>query len=161
MSTLPPTPLQRLAQSRSRLSLALHNLHATQGTASQTAASSGLSGLFDVLGSEPGVRVLVAALGDWWKSQSWQQSATLAADAAKQLLRPMAQRHPLGLAASAFAVGAALVLLKPWRWVSVPTLAAGLLPPLLIKILAQMPPTTWSDLLHHWLQAQSQANPTP
>lgn len=71
---------------------------------------------------------------------------------AKATVAPMAQKHPWGLVASAFVVGGALVLMRPWRWVSGPALVARLLP------LPPPPLTTtprsgkWTDLILPLLQ---------
>lgn len=51
------------------------------------------------------------------RRSTWPPVAALAADAGDSLLRPMARQHPFALAATAMAGGAALVALKPWRFV--------------------------------------------
>ena len=125
MSAAPLHPQIRLALLRSRLSLALHHLQAGQG---QAAASQGAHpDWWNSLRAEPGTRVLLDTLAAWWAQQPWHQTAALLAESAKHLLRPVAQRNPLLLVVGAAVLGGALVLLKPWRWISVPTLAASLL----------------------------------
>jgi hypothetical protein len=52
-------------------------------------------------------------------------------------------------------------MLKPWRWISVPALAAGLLPGLLAKLASQLRPISWADLLNSWLQAGDKDMPAP
>ncbi|TXT37438.1 MAG: hypothetical protein FD135_3614 [Comamonadaceae bacterium] len=57
------------------------------------------------------------------------------------VLQPVAQRHPYGLVAGAAAVGAVLVLLRPWRWFSPSALlAAGVLPKLISEVVANLNP---------------------
>ena len=57
------------------------------------------------------------------------------------VLQPVAQRHPYGLVAGAAAVGAALVLVRPWRWFSPSALlAAGVLPRLISEVVASLNP---------------------
>lgn len=60
------------------------------------------------------------------RRSAWPAGAALAADAGDSLLRPLAQQHPFALAATAFAGGAALVALKPWRAVGGSALLARL-----------------------------------
>jgi hypothetical protein len=69
-----------------------------------------------------------------------------------KLLHPWAQRRPLLLVLCAAAIGSALVLLKPWRWLSLSALAAGLLPQLLPKILELLRPLHWADMVNSWLR---------
>jgi hypothetical protein len=166
MSTTPhqqsapqPDPQLRLALSRKHLSLALHQLRAEQIQAA--AQHSAHPAWWDALRAEPGTRLLLDTLTAWWVQQPWHQTTALLAASAKQLLRPLAQRKPVALVLAATALGAVLVLLKPWRWISVPALAAGLLPPLMVKLFHQLQPLSWVQVLNSWLQARSQAEPPP
>lgn len=52
------------------------------------------------------------------RHSAWPAGAVLGAQAADSLLRPLAREHPFGLAACAFAGGAALVAIRPWRAVT-------------------------------------------
>ena len=150
----------RLTESRERLRLALHRLQATPDPAAHTGPSAFLpAGWLNALRSEPATRVLLDAVGVWWARQPWQQSAALVSALIKQRLAPLAQRSPLGLVLGAFAVGGVVMVLKPWRWISVPTLAAGLLPALIGKVLAQLRPLSWIDLLASWMQTAEQPKP--
>lgn len=152
----------RLTRSRARMSLALHRLHASAGPAAHdTPGAHNPSSWLDALRAEPATRVLLEALALWWAGQPWQHSATLLSGVVAQRLRPLAQRHPLGLVLGAAALGSALVLLKPWRWISVPALAAGLLPQLLIKAVAPLRTLPWAELLANWLQAAEPPATTP
>jgi hypothetical protein len=83
----------------------------------------------------------------------------MVAIAARELLRPMAQRNPIGMVLGAAAVGGALVLFKPWRWISVPNLAAGLLPQLLAKLVTQLRPVSWAEVLAGWMKADTPPAP--
>lgn len=56
-------------------------------------------------GTDPAPRPSTAAL-----------SAGLAGDAVLAVLEPLASRHPVALVAAAAATGAAVALLRPWRW---------------------------------------------
>jgi hypothetical protein len=151
MSAAPLSAQARLNLSRLRLSLVLHQAHANQAQP-QPAHSAGANHWADSLSQDPGVRMLLHTVAAWWAQHPLQNAASMVALATRELLRPMAQRSPVALVLGAAAVGGALVLLKPWRWVSVPTLAAGLLPQLLARLAAQMRPQSWAELLASWLK---------
>lgn len=74
--------------------------------------------------------------------------ATLVAtDAAKTLVRPLAQRNPLGLVLGALVVGGVLAWVKPWRGIIKPALFAGLLPQIISRAMAQVPVESWMSVL--------------
>jgi hypothetical protein len=147
----------RLNRSRLKLSLALHQVHAAQGQAQPTRSAA--PDWLNDLTSDPTLRVLLHTAAAWWEQHPLQDAAALANRVARQWLGPLAQRNPLRLVLGAAAVGGALVLLKPWRWISVPTLAAGLMPQLLARLVAQLRPVSWVEVLAGWLHAQDQAAP--
>jgi hypothetical protein len=159
MSVTPVQPQIRLALSRARLGQAMHQLHAKSGTGA--ASHTERPAWWEALRAEPGTRVLLDTLAVWWARQPWQQSTALLAVSASQLLRPLAQRYPVALVLGAAVLGGSLVMLKPWRWISVPALAAGLLPGLLAKLASQLRPISWADLLNSWLQAGDKDMPAP
>ena len=148
-------PLTRLAVSRSRLRLQMQQWQSQQIPDAHSADQTWL----DALRAEPGTRVLLNALQLWWAQQPWHQASAALAASMGQLLRPLAQRSPLLLVAGAAALGGALVLLKPWRLLSLTTLAAGLLPQLLPKLLALLRPLSWIDMLNGWLQSANKTEP--
>ena len=59
--------------------------------------------------------LLRLALGSWWR----QHPASIATDIANPLLQRFAQDKPLQLIGIAAGVGAAAVLIKPWRLISI------------------------------------------
>jgi hypothetical protein len=63
------------------------------------------------------------AAGTWWR----YHPAHMAVDLASPLLRSYARRKPLQLLGIAAAAGAALTLARPWRLISLTTLAVALL----------------------------------
>jgi hypothetical protein len=148
-------PLTRLAVSRSRLRLQLQQWQSQQTPEAHHTHQTWL----DALRAEPGTRVLLNALQLWWAQQPWHQASAALAASVGQLLRPLAQRSPLLLVVGAAALGSALVLLKPWRWLSLSTLAAGLLPQLLPKLLALLRPLSWIDMLNGWIHTASKTEP--
>jgi hypothetical protein len=63
------------------------------------------------------------AIGAWWR----YHPAHMAVDLASPLLRSYARRKPMQLLGIAAAAGAALTLARPWRLISLTTLAVALL----------------------------------
>jgi hypothetical protein len=153
-------PLIRLALSRSRLSLALHHVHAEQGRSSAPREAAHPV-WWEALCTEPGTRVVLDALSAWWAQQPWHQTTALLAESAKRLLRPLAQRNPVALVLGAAAIGGAVVLLKPWRWISVPALTAGVMPGLIAGVFSQLRPLSWAELLNSWLKTLDKNGPAP
>ncbi len=127
MSPEPRLPAaQRLAESRERLRLSMTRQHApTDGAAAP----------------------MLDALQDWWAAHPLHVAGVVAADAAKTLIRPIAQRHPIALLAGALLLGGVLVWAKPWRGILKPALLAGLLPQLLSKAMAVVPVESWLAVL--------------
>ena len=85
--------------------------HATFKSAADSARSarrhsSGLNGLW---------RTVRRATSTWWRSHP----AHLAVDVVHPVFEKYAQEHPLKLVGAAAAVGAVLVIAKPWRLISV------------------------------------------
>jgi hypothetical protein len=70
----------------------------------------------------------------------------------KAVLAPWAQRNPLGLVLTAFVAGGLMNFLRPWRWIPLSALLAGLLPQILFKLVAQVQPASWVEILHSLLQ---------
>ena len=147
-----PDPLTRLIVSRSRLRVELQAWQHEQKPATKSMHPSWL----DALRAEPGTRVLLDALRLWWTRQSWHQTTATLATSLSELMRPLAARNPLMLVLGAAALGSALVLIRPWRWLSLSTIAAGLMPQLLPKLLALLRPVSWVDMLDSWLQTISE-----
>lgn len=61
----------------------------------------------------------------WWKSLPLSRALDVVAQAAQDALKPVAQRYPVRLVAGALVAGAALVWLRPWRWVTAGAMAAS------------------------------------
>lgn len=134
-----PSPTERLAVSREHLRLALQAQGGPGAPGAGDARSStdraGLAGLAG-LQSLPAVGVVIEALGLWWDRHPLRATGRLAAEAAKVVIAPLAQRHPLWLVGGAFALGGLVAWTRPWRWGLKSALFAGLLPQLLVTSLA-------------------------
>ncbi len=142
---VPTTAVGRLNLSRARLRQSMHDSLQSQYAARQRRSSGVGAHWLDGLKSMPGGAVLIHAVNIWWVKQPLRAVALAAADAAKAVLQPVVQRHPLVLVAGAFALGGVLAWSRPWRWVSKPMVLSGLLAPLLSKVIANMPSGIWAE----------------
>lgn len=145
---------EQLSVSRARLRQALcQNMPAAPGAAANPGVGASPSVLLDGLKSILGANILFDALVDWWKVHPLRAVGLLAVDAAKSVLQPVAQRHPLGLMLGSFLAGAVLARIRPWRLIPTPALLAGLLPPVLsaaaaaAAAVARTPSRSWIEVL--------------
>lgn len=118
------TPAEKLLLSRERLRVALL---ATASQAAPGAAAGGAQAAAPTFGAA----LLASVLRQWWENHPAHQAATLAAQTARELTLPVAQKHPVALVAGAFAVGVGVVALRPWRLLSGAALLSRLAPTLL------------------------------
>ena len=124
------TPSERLARSREQMRLSLQPPSANAaGSKNQTLASQ--PSWFDMLKANPGARVVIDVVGQWWNKHPLRTVVSVAAVAATASLKPVARRYPWSLVAGAAALGGVVVWCRPWRW-SRPALLAGLMPQLLL-----------------------------
>ena len=148
------TPAERLVFSRECLRQALRDASAPPGQATdQRTGGSSVTWLAS-LNSIPGAAVVIAAVNSWWAQHPLRTAGLLAADAVKAVVQPIAQRNPLGLVLGAFLLGGLLAWARPWRRLLTPALIVGLLPQLLFKAIAYVPPGSWSALLAALAQQQ-------
>lgn len=115
----------RLAQSRSRLHQAVTMCTAHEKPLTAPGLATGLA---------------KGAIQQWWAHHPLRLVSDVTRDAAKTLVQPVAQRHPVALVAGAAAVGAMLVWSQPWRWLLTPALVAALLPKVISHALNSAPP---------------------
>ena len=133
-----PGACERLAQSRERLRQALLGADFPHPASHQRHSEPGAPDWLSGLKSSPGAGLLLGIFQAWWAKQPLRVAVLLAADAADVLLRPVAQHHPYRLVLGAAGAGALLVLARPWRWISVPALLAGLVPKLMSEVLVHL-----------------------
>ena len=126
MAAAPAAPAEHLLQSRERLRAALQAA-AAASSAEPGRASSGAPAAAPALGAA----LLATLLRQWWEKHPAHQAATLAAQTARELTLPVAQKHPVALVGGAFVVGAGLIALRPWRLLSGAALLSRLAPTLL------------------------------
>lgn len=145
------TPIDRLTLSRLRLRQAMGEVtEQTDQSGADSTGSSRPGGWRATLMQNPGARLLFELGRGWWAKQPLRLVMPLVSQTARVMLTPTAQRHPVGLILGAATVGAALVLIRPWRWLSVSALFTKLLPPLLSEIAKQSmtTPSTPLDISH-------------
>lgn len=128
---------ERLTRSRENLRQALR--------ASKAAAAPGTTSLrwLDGLKVLPGFDVVLTALRAWWAQQPLRNASLGLSESAKTALLPLARRAPLTLVLCAVAAGGLFVWLRPWRWLTAPTVLAGLMPQVLGKMVANVPMQSW------------------
>ena len=91
----------------------------------------------DALNEVPGVAIGTRYLRRWWRRHPLYATFHMADEAGRDMLRPVAQRHPWLLLGGATVLGVVIGRARPWRWVSHRTLLAGLIPPIsLASVLA-------------------------
>ena len=110
MSTPPPlSPIERLAISHQAIVRQMG--HAASPAAGDTAADDGAG---DIDASSSTWALARQALGAWWRGHP----AHLAVELATPVLKTYAEEKPLKLLGIAAGAGAAVVLLRPWRLMS-------------------------------------------
>ncbi len=112
----------------------------------------------NTLRKTPGISLLMDAAGAWWSQHPARTATLLASEAAKTLVQPLAKRNPVGLVLGAAAFGALFAWSRPWRWIMTPALFAGLLPQIVSKVIAQVPPKNWMSIIAA-MAAESGAEP--
>ncbi|MCR5881480.1 hypothetical protein LRS03_00795 [Rhizobacter sp. J219] len=131
--------VERLALTRQRLRVALHELSAPPD-ASQ---DEGPSVLMTALMAIPGVNVVVDAVRNWWSQHPLHLATLVAGNSARSAMAPLARRSPYGLILAAAAIGGLLYWIKPWRGLLKPALLAGILPHLVSRAMEHVPIESW------------------
>jgi hypothetical protein len=131
---------ERLIQSREQLRHALHQFSSPADSHRGERPEMLASGLVAKFKRTPGTGVLLYLFQNWWARQPLRVVLTLASETATAVLQPVAQRQPYGLVAGAAAVGAVLVLVRPWRWNCTLALLAEVLPKLVSVAVSTAPP---------------------
>lgn len=131
--------VQRLALSRQRLRVALHELSAPP----DTSPDEGPSVLMTALMAIPGVNLVVDAVRKWWSQHPLHLATLVAGNTARSAMAPLARRSPFALILAAAAVGGLLFWIKPWRGLLKPALLAGIVPHLVSRAMEHVPLESW------------------
>ena len=124
-STAVMLAVDRLSVSRTNLRQALIPPPHARDTGGGAARPT-LGRWLDHLARTPAVSVLIDGMRRWWAKQPVRLALLLADDAAETLMQPVVQKHPYRLVLGAAAMGALLVLSRPWRWLPRAALTSGL-----------------------------------
>lgn len=146
------TPSERLTLSRERLRLAMRDSAAPASHAPGARIGGTGPSWLDNLKSIPAAGIVIDAARSWWTEHPWRVAGLLAGETVKTVVRPLAQRHPVGLVVGAVLLGGALAWTRPWRLVFTSSLLAGLLPQLLSKTVARIPAQSWMTLMTQLLK---------
>lgn len=145
------SPADRLSQSRELMRDAMTAVDRPRQRLSATGepatGGSMLDPLLDRALALPGVTILLDTLSSWWNHHPWRAVGTVAADAGRDIVAPIAKRHPVYLMLGAALFGAVLLRWGPWRWVVKRTLLAGFVPLLATRLAANVPLETWLSAL--------------
>jgi hypothetical protein len=142
--------LERLALSRQRLRVALHELAPPDETGEPEEPSVLMTALMAI----PGVQTLVESVRGWWAQHPLHLATLVAGNTARSAMKPIARRNPFGLMLAAAAVGGLLYWIKPWRGLLRPALLAGIVPHLVSRIMAQVPVESWMEAVSTFASEQ-------
>jgi hypothetical protein len=135
-STALTAALQRLAHSRSQLRVVLMPPPAAEDLGPGTDGPGRLLRLLwrrlrRAGRNAPALDLALSALQAWWLSRPWRATAAAWRQGMDTTVVPLVRRHPWAAVGVAAGAGAALVVLRPWRWSVVrgswPLWRAGLL----------------------------------
>ncbi len=112
-----PSPQARPEASRARLRGALMVI--ARPPKHPRSGNGLIDKLTDMVQDVPGVALMFDTAKGWWKKNG--ETTKTAGQACQALVTPIARRHPTGVLGISAAIGALLVLLKPWRLLLRPT----------------------------------------
>lgn len=146
-----PTAAERLERSREQMRNSMNAIVSPPPRLSATGEPAGASSMLDPLVDRvlalPGVSTVIDTLESWWKHHPWRAVGMVAADAGREVVAPIAKRHPVYLMLGAALFGALLLRWGPWRWVAKRTLLAGFVPILATRVAANVPLESWLSAL--------------
>ena len=126
-----------------------------------SAAPIGTGG-WGLLAAKPVIGLLLELARLWWVRQPAPVLLALAGDAAKVALQPIARRHPFRLVLGAATAGAALTVLRPWRWVNRSAVTRAVLLSLLPQLVSRLRrPSSGGPSMLATLASLAQSSPTP
>ena len=165
VASSPPTAVERLAASRTRLRAALMQI-AHPPPKPSILGGLGLgdfgSKIFDRLKELPGAALVIESLEHGWAEHPLHTAAVVAEEASRKLMAPVARKNPYSLMLGSVVVGALFAISRPWRWLLRPALFVGLVPQLASQALKRMPIESWLQMLATLTASKgSKPGPTP
>ena len=145
-----PTAAERLEASRARLRTALLEIaHPPPKPSLLGELKIGSFGhqLLERVKALPGAALILEAIEHWWAEHPLHAAGSLAEEATRRYLEPVARKNPVAVIVGGVVFGALLIASKPWRWLLRPALLIGLVPQIAAQALKRMPLDTWLQML--------------
>jgi hypothetical protein len=146
----PPTAAQRLEASRARLRTALLEIAHPPPKPSllgDLKIGSFAHQLLERVKALPGAALVIDAFEHWWAEHPLHAAGSLAEEASRRYVGPLARKNPVAVVVGGVVFGALLVASKPWRWLLRPALLIGLVPQIAAQALKRMPLDGWLQML--------------
>jgi hypothetical protein len=159
-----PTAAERLEASRARLRSALMEIAHPPPRPSllgDLGIGSFGSQIVEKLKSLPGAALVLESIEHWWAEHPLHAAGSLAEEASRRYVGPIARRNPVAVVVGSAVFGALLVASKPWRWLLRPALFIGLVPQIAAHALKRMPLDSWLQMLSTFTGNRATATPTP
>jgi len=87
---------------------------------------------------------VIDAMSEWWANHPLQPAASMAEGVVRDAAAPLARRHPLMVVGGAFALGAAITWLRPWRLLGKTAMFAGVFSQVVSRTVMHMP---WESIV--------------
>lgn len=160
----PPLPAEiRLQQSRERIRLWLTppDDEPDEGESSGHALPEQLQAWMRDLREHPILSSTLDALQGWWESHPWRPATHLAGGLVREVLQPVANKHPLGLVLVAAAIGGSLVWFRPGRGLVKALLLKGVVSQSVLGLAKQPFVGALANNLITWMHQLSTPRPRP
>jgi len=145
-----PSAAERLEASRARLRSALMDIAHPPPKPSllhELGIGSFGSQILDKLKSLPGAALVIESIEHWWAEHPLHAAGSLAEQASRRYVEPIARKNPLAVVLGSAVFGALLIASRPWRWLLRPALFIGLVPQIAAHALKRMPLDSWLQML--------------
>jgi hypothetical protein len=139
--------VQRLQLSRQRLRLAMRPAAADRGARSAGLGAGQPPAWLALLRANPAGRLVADAIESWWAQNPLRLAAVLLGEGASCLVAPAARRHPWALVLGGLVLGAAVVKLRPWRWIVRPAVLVGMASSMASGVIARLPAQSWLAII--------------
>jgi len=159
-----PSAAERLEASRARLRSALMDIAHPPPKPSllhELGIGSFGSQILDKLKSLPGAALVIESIEHWWAEHPLHAAGSLAEQASRRYVEPIARKNPLAVVLGSAVFGALLIASRPWRWLLRPALFIGLVPQIAAHALKRMPLDSWLQVVSTLSGKRGAAAATP
>ena len=161
----PPSAAERLEASRARLRSALMAIAHPPPKPSLLGDLGGIGSfggqILERLKSFPAVALVIESIEQWWAEHPLHAAGSLAEEASRRYIGPIARKNPTAVIISSAVVGALLIAARPWRWLLRPALFVGLVPQIASHALKRMPLDSWLQMLSTFSGRRAAAKQAP